>query len=243
MEGGTLTSLVGPNGAGKTSLLRALAGLVPSTGRITLDDVAIDRLSLRDRARHIAYMPQTLPQGVALSVLETVVAALLASPAATAVDTEADAARIALMQLDAIGALDLAGRRLDELSGGQRQLASLAQALVRSPAILLLDEPTSALDLRHQHEVTMVARDYARRSGAIVIAVLHDLQAAARVSDRLVAVDGGAIAADGPPRDALTPALIEQVWRVHARVEHCSRGMLQVMVDGLADQPVARSAQ
>jgi iron complex transport system ATP-binding protein len=232
VAGGGLLSLVGPNGAGKTSLLRALAGLVASEGRIDLDGSDVNRLSLRDRARHIAYMPQSLPQGVALSVLETVIAALLASPAAVAVASEADAARMALAQLDAIGALELAGRRLDALSGGQRQLASLAQAMVRSPRVLLLDEPTSALDLRHQHQVTEVARGYARRTGAIVIAVLHDLQAAARISDRIVVLDGGRVAADGVPAEALTTDLLARVWKVAARIEHCSRGTLQVMVDG-----------
>ncbi|HWK35489.1 ABC transporter ATP-binding protein [Sphingomonas sp.] len=233
ISGGGLVTLVGPNGAGKTSLLRALAGLVPAGGQVRLDAIALDRLSLRDRARHVAYMPQTLPQGVALSVLETVVAALLASPASVAVASEADAARLALAQLDAIGALDLAGRRLDELSGGQRQLASLAQALVRGPRVLLLDEPTSALDLRHQHEVMDVARDYARRTGAIVIAVLHDLQAAARISDRVVVLDRGAVAADGAAIDALTPELLARVWKVRGRIERCSHGTLQVMVDGI----------
>jgi iron complex transport system ATP-binding protein len=235
LEGGGLLSLVGPNGAGKTSLLRALAGLVPARGRISLDGTAIDPMPLRDRARHVAYMPQTLPQGVALTVLETVIAALLASPASVEVASEADAARAALAQLDQIGARALAGRRLDELSGGQRQLASLAQALVRSPRVLLLDEPTSALDLRHQHAVMAVVRDYARASGAVVIAVVHDLQAAARVSDRILVLDGGQVAADGPPPEALTPTLLRQVWKVDARVERCSRGTLQVMVDGIAD--------
>jgi len=234
INGGGLVSLVGPNGAGKTSLLRAMAGLVPARGAIGLDGIALDRLALRERARHVAYMPQTLPQGVALSVLETVIAALLASPAAIDVASEAQAARTALAQLEAIGARELAGRRLDELSGGQRQLASLAQALVRAPRVLLLDEPTSALDLRHQHEVMAVARDYARRTGAVVIAVLHDLQAAARVSDRIVVLDKGRVVADGAPLDALTPDLLAGVWKVAARIERCSLGTLQVMVDGIA---------
>ena len=233
IAGGGLVSLVGPNGAGKTTLLRALAGLVPARGHMDLDGVAIGGLSLRDRARHIAYMPQSLPQGVALTVLEAVIAALLASPASVNVTSEAEAARAALAQLDAIGAADLAGRRLDELSGGQRQLAGLAQAMVRAPRVLLLDEPTSALDLRHQHEVLALTAGYARRTGAVVIAVLHDLQAAARASDRLIVLDRGRVVADGPPAQALTPALLAAVWKVDARIETCSRGTIQVLVDGV----------
>jgi len=233
LEGGGLVSLVGPNGAGKTTLLRALAGLVPSRGAIRLDGLDLHALALRARARHVAYMPQALPQGVALTVLETVVAALLASPAAIGVASEREAETVALARLDALGARPLALRRLDELSGGQRQLAGLAQALVRDPRVLLLDEPTSALDLRHSHEVLRLARDHGRRTGAVVVVVLHDLQAAARASDRLVVLDGGRIAADGPPAAAVTPELLADVWRVRARTERCSRGGLQILVDGV----------
>lgn len=231
IRGGTLASLIGPNGAGKTTLLRALAGLVPASGSVTLNGTDISRLTLRDRARHVAYMPQTLPEGVVLTVLETVIAALLASPASVGVADEQEAAMTALAQLRAIEADGLADRRLDELSGGQRQLAGLAQALVRRPKVLLLDEPTSALDLRMQHRVTGFARDYARQWNAVVLMVLHDVQAAARVSDRLLVLHQGRLVADGSPKTALTPALLSEVWNVEARVERCSRGMLQVMVD------------
>lgn len=228
LAAGHVTSLVGPNGAGKSTLLRAIAGLLPASGQVSLDDVELSRLSVAERARHVAYMPQTLPQDVALTVLETVIAALEASPAATgAVQAEARA----LAALERVGALDLALKRLDRLSGGQRQIAGLAQAIVREPRVLLLDEPTSALDLRHQLEVFRLAQVYARENAAVVVVVLHDLQAAARVSDHIVVLAEGRVQAEGAPQDAITPSTLAEVWRVRARVEPCARGQIQVMVD------------
>jgi iron complex transport system ATP-binding protein len=225
---GEVTSLVGPNGAGKSTLLRAIAGLTSASGEVRLDDIALNRLSIAERARHVAYMPQTLPNNVALTVLETVIAALEASPATGgAMRSEARA----LAALERVGATTLALKRLDRLSGGQRQIAALAQAMVREPRVLLLDEPTSALDLRHQLEVLSLARTYARENDAVVVLVLHDLQAAARVSDHVVVLAEGAVRAEGPPMQAITPETLAEVWQVRARVETCAQGQIQVMVD------------
>lgn len=228
LAAGHVTALVGPNGAGKSTLLRAIAGLLPASGQVRLDDIALSRLSVAERARHVAYMPQTLPQDVALTVLETVIAALEASPLAAG-PSQAEAR--ALAALERVGAMDLALKRLDQLSGGQRQIAGLAQAMVREPRVLLLDEPTSALDLRHQLEVLRLAQDYARDQAAVVVIVLHDLQAAARVSDHIVVLADGRVHVEGPPRDAVTSTTLADVWHVRARVEPCARGQIQVMVD------------
>jgi iron complex transport system ATP-binding protein len=231
LQAGSTTALVGPNGAGKSTLLRAVAGLIPASGSMRLGDVQLNGLSLQDRARHVAYVPQTLPQGVALSVLETVIAALQATSAP--VRRAASDAELAMEALEGVGAADIALQRIDRLSGGQRQLAGLAQAIVRRPAVLLLDEPTSALDLRHQRTVLDLARSYARDQGAVVVMVLHDLQAAAQASDRLLVLSHGKLVAQGAPAEAITPALLAQVYEVEARVEHCSRGLLQVLVDAV----------
>ena len=228
LEAGKVISLVGPNGAGKTTLMRAIAGLVPSTGDMKLGDLDLGTLTIAERARHIAYMPQNLPQDVALTVLETVIASLEASPAAIGL---ARAEERAIAALERVGAAELALKRLDRLSGGQRQMAGLAQAMVREPRVLLLDEPTSALDLRHQLEVFSLARDYAREQQAIVIMVLHDIQAAARISDEIVILAQGQVKAQGIPQSAITPERLADVWQVRARVAPCDQGYLQIMVD------------
>lgn len=229
---GKVVSLVGPNGAGKSTLLRGVAGLLPATGSVRLGEIALDALSIGGRARHVAYMPQTLPQDVALTVMETVIAALEAS-SPEQMNSYGSSAEAAMAALIRVGAAELADRRLDRLSGGQRQIAGLAQAMVRRPKVLLLDEPTSALDLRHQLEVLTLARNYAREEDAVVVMVLHDLQAAARVSDHIVVLADGRVHVEGPPADAITPAVLADVWQVQARVEPCGRGLIQVLVDAV----------
>lgn len=231
LTAGEVVSVVGPNGAGKSTLLRSLAGLIPAHGSIRLDEAELTRLSLADRAKRVTYMPQTLPQGVALTVLETVVASIRATPLRGAVYTDVQAAERAYEVLQRINAEALAGQRLDRLSGGQKQLAGLAQALAREPRLLLLDEPTSALDLHYQLRVLDLAREAAAERGMTVMIVLHDLQAAARVSDRIAVMAKGKLVAFGAPDEAITPDILAEVYRVSARVQRCDRGALQVMID------------
>lgn len=233
LKPGKVTALVGPNAAGKSTLLRSLAGLVRAVGSIRLGERELNTLGLAERAQHVAYMPQTLPQNAELSVLEGVIGALRASPLADFDGGGPATRRRAVGVLDRLGILDLAMEGISRLSGGQRQLASLAQAIVRAPQLLLLDEPTSALDLRHQLDVMTIVRALAGE-GRIVVMVLHDLTLAARWADHLVVLDRGAVAAEGPPEEALSPSILSAVYGVEARVERCSRGRLQIMVDGPA---------
>lgn len=233
---GEVHSLLGPNAAGKSTLLRALAGLQPATGSVKLGERELIGLSLAEHARRVTYMPQTLPQGVALSVLESVLGALQASATDHPGDVgskaghDADQRRAAAI-LERVGILHLALEGLDHLSGGQRQLVSLAQSLVREPRVLLLDEPISALDLQHQLRVMRLVQELARERGMIAIMVLHDLQIAARWSEGIVMLSQGAVVATGTPAEAITPDTLARVYGVQARVEHCSRGGLQIMVD------------
>lgn len=233
VEAGHVTALVGPNAAGKTTLLRALAGLLPAKGSVALDGRELLGLPAARHAAFVTYMPQALPQRVALTVLEATISALRASPVPGIEGDAAAARRRAAATLDRLGIGDLALASLDELSGGQRQLASLAQALAREPAVLLLDEPTSALDLHHQFRVMTLLREVARERGIVAMAVLHDLSLAARHADRVMVMARGALAAAGRPEAALTPAVLADVYHVAARVEPCTRAHPQIIVDGL----------
>ncbi len=236
---GRITALVGPNGAGKTTLLRALAGLVPASGTVGFGAQDLLTMSADARAAMMAFMPQFLPQRMSLTVLESVITALRASPWQPE-RTEATGFRdAALDALDRLGIVDLALSPFDQLSGGQRQLASLAQALVRQPRLLLLDEPTSALDLRHQIQVMDLIRAFAH-GGAIVIAVLHDLQAAARWADCIVVMRDGQVYSNGPPASAITGTMLTDVYGINASVELTSRGELHIHAHGLS-APAAAS--
>jgi len=227
LAAGELVAMVGPNAAGKSTLLRAIGGLARASGTVRLGGLDLLRMTPGERARHVAFMPQALPAGVGLTVIEGVISALRASPPGDGRAPET----VAAAALDRLHIARLALEPLDRLSGGQRQLAGLAQVIAREPKALLLDEPTSALDLRHQAEVMGIARSLARE-GRIVIVVLHDLTTAARWADRVMVLSEGALAASGAPAETLTAPLLAKVYGVEARVERCSRGTLQIIVDG-----------
>ncbi|GGF50762.1 iron ABC transporter ATP-binding protein [Azorhizobium oxalatiphilum] len=227
---GQVMALVGPNGAGKSTLMRAIVGLVPATGAVEFDGTDLLQLRLRERARRVAYMPQTLPGGIGLTVLEGVLTALRASPDHEGLPRSTDA-RQALATLVRFGIGHLASERMDRLSGGQRQLAALAQAAVRMPPLLLLDEPTSALDLAHQVQVMRCIRSYAEIQGAVVVIVLHDLELACRWADAIAVLKDGALAAFGSPEQAITPDTLRQAYGVEARIDRDAAGRIRVLVE------------
>jgi iron complex transport system ATP-binding protein len=235
IEPGGITALVGPNGAGKSTLLRAWAGLIGSSGVLRLGEVDLSAASLAERFNHLSFMPQTLPQRVGLTLLETVINAFKVSASGTLM-SRADVHDRSMAVLERIGIAHLALERLDRMSGGQRQLASLAQALVRQPKVLLLDEPTSALDLRYQILVMSLIHDFALE-GRIVVVVLHDLNLAVQWAKQVVVLNRGAAFAVGAPAAAVTPQVLSEVYGVDARVETCSRGQVRVYVD--AARPLA----
>ncbi|HRE50698.1 MAG TPA: ABC transporter ATP-binding protein [Flavitalea sp.] len=226
---GGVYALIGPNAAGKTTLLRCIAGLLPGRGEILFGNENLLHLSLKRRAAMISYMPQHLPEDVDLIVIESLIGALKASPfdqVSAKLNTVKKKAFDLLEQMD-IAALAL--EPLNQLSGGQKQLVSLAQSIIRQPLALLLDEPTSALDLQHQVAVMKLARAYAQK-GNIVIMVLHDINLATRWADEIAVLHKGKIAAQGRPDAILTPQLLENVYEVNAAVESFSNGVIQISV-------------
>ncbi|MFU0504820.1 ABC transporter ATP-binding protein [Pseudaminobacter sp. NGMCC 1.201702] len=239
MVGGEVVALVGPNAAGKTTLLRGLAGLTRGSGSVRLGSRELFGLSAAEYASYVTYMPQSLPQRVALSVFEAVLSALKASPHSA--NAGQDDHGHALRTLQRLGIEKLALRALDELSGGQRQMASLAQALAREPSVLLLDEPTSALDLHHQMRVMSVVKEIARERNIVVLVVLHDIALACRWCERVIVLSQGKVVADGAPEIAVSPSMFADVYGVSARVERCSRGFMQIMVDGVLDATLAQT--
>ncbi|WP_454815087.1 ABC transporter ATP-binding protein [Labrys neptuniae] len=232
LQPGRLVALVGPNSAGKSTLLRAMAHLIRMRGEVALGERDLTRISPAARARLVGFMPQALPLDVSLSVLETVIATLRVAQAGEGAGSHAEQALDVLTRL---GVPYLASLPLDRLSGGQKQVASLAQAIACAPPVLLLDEPTSALDLSRQYFIMRSIKDYAA-GGRIVVAVLHDLALAAQWADDLIVMRQGKLHGAGPPDEILTPRMLADVYDVEARVEHCSQGRLQIMVDGVVER-------
>lgn len=214
---GQVHVLLGPNAAGKSTLLRGLAGLQKAQGRVWLDGEDISGLAPARRAQRLVYLPQSLPMRTGLAVFEAVLSAAMAGRHAQGPEGE-DALRSVESALRRLDLLALADRPLANLSGGQRQLVGLAQALVRRPRALLLDEPTSALDLYHQHLVLDRVRAEARAQDLIVLAVLHDLHLALACADQVLVLQDGGLIAAGPPGAVINTALLARVYRVNATV-------------------------
>ncbi|MBU3739792.1 MAG: ABC transporter ATP-binding protein [Rhodoferax sp.] len=191
---GRVLAVLGANGCGKSTLLRGLAGLAPYEGVLTLEGM--------QGQSDLAYMPQDHSAPMGLTVMEVVLLGRLQQLGLRVTPEDLNATADALSVL---GVADLAQRQLGELSGGQRQLVFLAQALVAQPRTLLLDEPTSALDIRHQLEVLQCVRELTRSRQLITLVVMHDLNAALRYCDDAVLLHNGTILATGSPDLALRP--------------------------------------
>lgn len=225
---GQITALLGPNGSGKSTLLRALADLNPAQGSIILNGEELTALSSAKRAQKVVYLPQSLPAGVHLHALESVVVARRAS-GSSGDNVEAEAYAI----LEKLGVAHLAMHYLDQLSGGQKQLIGLAQSLIRQPELLLLDEPLSALDLNYQfHVMDIVARE-TRLRNIVTVVVIHDINIALRHSQYALMLKDGALVASGEPGAVVSPQNLATVYGVRGRVERCSQGLPHVVVDGL----------
>lgn len=215
---GELVALVGPNGAGKSTLLRVLGGLLrPASGSVTIDGIDITTLDRRAMARHIAVVPQVFETLFPFTVREIV--ALGRTSRLGAFGTlGSDDARAVARALDDIGATDLAERRIDRVSGGERQRAVLAMALAQEAGVLLLDEPTAHLDPTHQRVTLERVATLARVRGLAVVAVLHDLNLAAAFASRVVLLADGAVVRDGEVSDVITAELVASVFGPGLRV-------------------------
>jgi iron complex transport system ATP-binding protein len=201
---GEVVGLVGPNGGGKTTLLKAInRAVAPSAGEMTIDGEDATRLSSRELARRVAVVPQTPTLPVGFLAREVVV--MGRTPYLGFLDQEgpADYAK-ADAALASLGAAELAYRRVEDLSGGERQNVVLARALAQETPLLLLDEPTANLDIGHQIVIARLLRRMAAERGAGVLAALHDLTLASLYCDRLVLLAAGSVVADGAPGDVLT---------------------------------------
>lgn len=210
---GSFTVIVGPNACGKSTLLRALARLlVPSQGQVVLDGQDINRLKTRDVARRLGLLPQASSAPEGISVAELVARGRYPHQSFLRQWSAADedAVRSAIAATDIA---DLSEQPVDTLSGGQRQRAWVAMALAQETPILLLDEPTTFLDIAHQIDL-MDLLERLNREGRTIVAVLHDLNQAARYASHLVAMKDGSIIMEGHPRDVVTQGMVKAIFDI-----------------------------
>jgi iron complex transport system ATP-binding protein len=216
---GEMVGLIGPNGAGKTSLLRLASGtMAPLAGKIIFDKRNLRSLGRREIARSIAVVPQELTMPFAFTVRHMIEMgrtphlSSLSWGALSHNDRNAVDHAIAMT-----GTEKLADRIFNELSGGEQQKVLIAMALAQEPELLLLDEPTAHLDVRHQIEVLDLVAQLNKEKSLTVLAILHDLNLAARYFPRLLLFQQG-IVADGPPSTILIPTMLEEVYGVKVHV-------------------------
>lgn len=214
---GRLVGLVGPNGAGKSTLLRVLAGIwSPTSGEVRVSGLSVHQLSPRQRARHVSYLPQQLPDDIPFTVREFVEMGRYAHRPRIGALSRADRAAVdqALSRLELA---DLAHNPIKYLSGGQRQRAAIARCLAQESGVLLLDEPISNLDLHYQWEILQIVRGLASE-GRLVVMAIHHLELAAAFCDELVLLRNGRVYQAGKPQAVLTPEAVEAVFGLSVQV-------------------------
>lgn len=215
LRSGQLVAVVGPNGAGKSTLLKAVAGIVPATGRVSVGGRDFATLSRKEAARQVSYLPQGHAVHWALTARDVV--ALGRYPHGLDDPTQLSGAHAHAVE-DAMARTDtlrFADRSVLALSGGERARVMLARVIAVGAPIVLADEPTASLDPRHQITVMQDLKAESRR-GTLVLAVTHDLGLAARLADSVVVIDSGSVVADGPPDDVLTDDLLARVYGIAA---------------------------
>ncbi|WP_189301283.1 ABC transporter ATP-binding protein [Streptomyces albospinus] len=209
---GAVTVVVGPNACGKSTLLRALGRLLrPRGGAVLLDGTDLARIPTRKLARSLGLLPQTPVAPEAITVADLVARGRQPHQRWWQQWSAADERAVAeaMARTDVV---PLADRPVDELSGGQRQRVWIAMALAQETDLLLLDEPTTYLDISHQVEVLDLVRRLNHDRDRTVVAVLHDLNQAARYADHLVAMKAGRIVAQGYPGEVVTADLVREVF-------------------------------
>ncbi len=212
LQSGQITVLLGKNGAGKSTLIDLLLGFKkPKEGEILIDSTPLKDIKLRERAKEMAFVPQRL-EDVGVSVYDFLLLGRL--PYFNYIPSLEDKSEIT-KAIFSFGLEQIAYNSMEEISGGERQLVSIARAMLSNPKFLLLDEPTSSLDIKNQKKVLTSLKDIAKKNDVGIFIVLHDLQEAIQIADHLLLMKDGSIKYDITP-DELNEEMIEDVFESKA---------------------------
>ncbi len=211
---GECWGIIGPNGAGKSTLLRLMAGLrQPNMGCVTLGDRSLTRLTGRERAQLIAFVPQHPPADIDSTVRDVVMLGRFPHRKLALFESAADR-RIAERAMEITETIGFADRPMTTLSGGEAQRVHIAAALAQEPQVLLLDEPTASLDLQHQQAIFHILRQRTTGDGLAVAVVTHDVNLARQYCSHVLLLHNGRVVAEGGPEDVVTPEVLRPVYGV-----------------------------
>lgn len=207
--------ILGPNGCGKTTLLKAIAGIIPSRGHILIGDRNIKDMKRHEIAKKIAFMKQISNVYFSYSVFETVLLGrYLYMKKGIFKEPSKEDINYAEESLRTVGMLDLRDKQINTLSGGQLQRVFLARSLAQNPSVILLDEPTNHLDLRYQKELIDHLKEWSREEGHSVIGVFHDINLALELADDVMVMEDGRSAGMGSPEEIIKSNILDQVYQM-----------------------------
>jgi len=216
VDGGEVLALIGPNGSGKSTLLKCVVGVLkPLRGKIAVGGVDLSKLSERERARLVGYLPQYLPMVFPVTVFECILLGRLPSFWTKPGKRDFEAVQRVLQSLNLTGFAD---KYIDEMSGGERQRVHIARVLAQEARVMLFDEPTANLDLKYQLDVMELIRKASREKEAATIIALHEVNLALKYADRVAVLNGGEMVCEGRPEEVITREMITRVYEVKADV-------------------------
>lgn len=211
-----IISVIGPNGAGKSTLIKAIAGINKvKKGTISFNERKIDKNYKEFYSKYLGYFPQFLPTNSVLTVFEVILLGMIDSLSLRISDEELIKVMSIMKKLNIDG---LAKKRMTELSGGQQQMVSLAQAIIKDPKVLLLDEPLNNFDIYRQFEILDIIKKITYKNDIITVIAIHDLNLAARYADEIIVIHDGKVYSKGNPKEVLTKELLREVYKVDAEI-------------------------
>lgn len=210
---GEVVAVLGRNGSGKSTLLKAILGDVGYSGEIEIDGQCVSSMTDRIRARHIAVVEQNVPR-VPIKIREYVEMGRMPYRGLLSMGYSEDDKTIVEETLDTLGIKHLASKRMDRVSGGEGQLASIAQAISQEPDVLLLDEPGSNLDIVNKYEMYRVVREVTKMRNMVTIVVVHELSSVKRFADKVLMLKDGVVVAFGKVQEELNKANLDRVYGV-----------------------------
>ena len=213
-----ITAIVGPNGSGKSTLLKCLAGINKvGKGQILFEGKNLCELNNRQLAKQICYMPQDSSSNAMLTVFESILLARKISNSTTRTTDQTDLKMVEHV-LESLGISELSQSYISQISGGQQQLVAVAQAICRTPKILLLDEPTSALDLQRQLEILAILESLTTDYQMTCLVAIHDLNLASRFAKEVIVMNQGRLVRQGQVKEVFNENMLKEVYQIHAEI-------------------------